>query len=52
MKTIVVSIQTNIVGSRCEDEFEIEDNATDEEIEDAAKDIVWNMAEWNWRVKS
>lgn len=48
MQKIIVTIQTNKVGSECSDEFEIDDDATDEQIEEAAKDVMWNMAEWNW----
>lgn len=48
MQKIRVSIRTQKVGSECTDHFEIEDDATDDEIEDAAKEVIWNMAEWNW----
>jgi hypothetical protein len=48
MQKIKVLVRTDKHGSECSDEFEIEADATDEEIEEAAKEVVWNMAEWHW----
>lgn len=31
-----------------EGEFEIEDDATEEEIEEVAKDYVYECLDWNW----
>lgn len=50
MKTVKVWIATRKVGSQCETSFEIEDDATDKEIEEIAQECVWEMAEWNWEI--
>lgn len=41
-------ISTDKVGSECEFEFEVEDGATDEEIELEAKDAAFNYIYWNY----
>jgi hypothetical protein len=53
---VTVWIETNNVGSRCEDQIEIPDEEleglTGAEREDAiaaaCRDVIWNMAEWGW----
>lgn len=37
-----------IVKAMCETEFDMEDDATDEEMKDAAQNDMWNLVEWNW----
>jgi hypothetical protein len=49
MKKYRVYIQTNKVGSECSDIFEMEDDATEAEIENEAKEIAFNMIEWGFR---
>jgi hypothetical protein len=48
MKTIRVWVKTNKIGSRCEDEFEIDEDASEEEIEEHAKEIMFNMIDWSF----
>ncbi len=48
MRKFVGSIETNKVGSRCEFEFEVEDDATEEEIEEEAKDAAFACIEWGY----
>lgn len=50
MKRVTVRVSTNRVGSECKDSFEVEDDATEEEIEEMAKDAMFSMIEWNWDV--
>ena len=50
MKTIKVTVTTGFVGAKREDTFEIDDDATDEEIEDTAQEAMFNMIEWSWSV--
>lgn len=50
MKQIKGSISTDKVGSRCEFEFEMDDDATAEEIEEAARDAAFEMIEWGYTV--
>lgn len=46
---IVVSVSTNKIGSKCTDEFEIEDDAAEDDIEEAARECMFNMIEWNYK---
>ena len=46
MRKFYGEISTNIVGSECEFEFEVEDNATDVEIEECAKETAFNLIDW------
>jgi uncharacterized OsmC-like protein len=54
---VVVSVQTNRVGSKNETEIEVQLNGdeTPEEreraIEEVAKEAMFEMIEWNWYVK-
>lgn len=41
-------ISTNIVGSECEFEFEVEDDATEEDIEMEARDAAFNWISWEY----
>lgn len=45
---ITVYVATDKIGSRCEDEFECEEDLTDDEIEELAKDVMYNMMSWGW----
>lgn len=46
---IEVSVRTNLVGSKVTEVIELPDDFTDEEIEAAARDAMFNMIEWNWQ---
>ena len=48
MKTIRVEVSTNKVGSEDHIEFEIEDDATEYEIEEIASERIWDLISWNW----
>ena len=56
---IRVYVKTDKGGSECEDTFEIDESElegmTEEErdrhIEESARDVVWNMAEWGWEIE-
>lgn len=48
MKKIRVYVATNKVGSESYDEFEIEDDATEEEIDKEVEDYIWNMIDSYW----
>jgi hypothetical protein len=49
MTKIKVYVQTNYVGSKDEAEFEVDDGATDEEIDKLAYEYVCEMIEWGWK---
>ena len=42
MRKFKGKISTNLVGSACAFEFEVEDDATEEEIEEAGRDAAFN----------
>ncbi len=41
-------ISTSKTGSECGGEFEIEDDATEREIEEAAKDAAFEYLDWGY----
>lgn len=43
-------VETNKVGSMSEFEFEVDDDCTDEEIEELARDAMFEHIEWNYEV--
>jgi len=49
MKTIEVYVSTGYVGAEKTKTFEIEDDATDEEIEGMALEVMWEMIEFNYK---
>lgn len=48
MKKIRVSVSTNRVGSTVTREFEIDDNATEEEINEEAWECACDMIDYGW----
>lgn len=50
MKTIQVYVDTGMQGSRVTDTLEVEDDATEEQIEEDAKEVMFNLINWGWRV--
>ena len=50
MKIIQGQIRTSKVGSACEFEFEVEDDATPDEIESMARDAAFDLIEWNYTI--
>lgn len=39
-------VSTNLVGSDCSFEFEVEDDATEEEIEEIAREAAFDYIDW------
>ena len=48
MRTFTGVIRTDNVGSECEFEFEVEDDATPEQIEFEAWEAAFNHIEWSY----
>lgn len=46
MRKFKGGISTNIHGSECKFEFEVEDDATDEEIEETAQQAAFEWIDW------
>lgn len=40
------SVSTNKVGSEDQFEFEVDDDATEEQIEEAGREAMWERIEW------
>ena len=51
MKLIKVKIDTGYAGCSHEDEFEVEDDATEEEINELVDDVVSNHIDVAWWVE-
>lgn len=51
MKKVKVHVRTDKIGSECWDEFEIEDDVSDSEMEFQARECMFNMIEWNYIVQ-
>jgi hypothetical protein len=49
MKRFTGFVSTRKVGSECEFEFEVDDDATDDQIEDAGREAMFEQIEWNFR---
>ncbi len=49
MRKIKVFVSTNRVGSQDYREFEVDDDASNECIEDLAKEEMFDMIEWYWK---
>lgn len=48
MRKVKWHLSVGLVGCSQEGEFEIEDDCSDEEIEEAVKDEVFQKLEWGW----
>lgn len=48
MKVITVYVRTNKINSQCEMQIEVEDDATEDEIEEQAQEVMYSMMEWGW----
>ena len=48
LKRIYVRISTNKINSECCDHVDVYEDATEAEIEEIARDVAFNMIEWNW----
>ncbi len=51
MKTVRGYIATSKFGSDCEFEFEVDDDTSEEEIEQLAKEAAFDRIEWNYSVE-
>lgn len=51
MRTIQWHCETGKQGVDFGDEFEVEDDATDEEIDALVREEVFNIVSWGWSIK-
>ena len=48
MKTIEVTVSIGLVGCKRSSTIEVEDDMTDDEIEEEAREAMFNLIEWGW----
>jgi hypothetical protein len=48
MRKITVYVSTGYVGCQKSETFEVEDDCSDEEIDEQAQEIMFGMIEWGW----
>ncbi len=48
MKTFRYYISMSVSGSKCEDVFSVEDDATEEEIEETAREYAFGEIDWGY----
>ena len=48
MRKIKAYLDTGSAGCRIEEEFEVENDATQEQIEEEAREAVFNSIDWGW----
>lgn len=51
MRTIEWHIETTLQGADWSGEIEVEDNATDEDIDAEVREEVFNIVSWGWTEK-
>jgi hypothetical protein len=52
MKTVRVYVSTGIVGSKRSDHIDVDDDATEDDIEAIAKETMFEMIDWGWSVEN
>ncbi len=48
MKQITVYLNVGLSGCKRTETLEVDDDLSDEEIEEVARDVMFNMMEWGW----
>ena len=48
MRKIKAYLETGFVVCRFEEEFEVEDDATQQQIEEEAREAIFNSIDWGW----
>lgn len=48
MRKIKAYLDTGFAGCRIEEEFEVEDDATQQQIEEEAREAVFDSIDWGW----
>lgn len=51
MKTIRVTVSLGLVGCRRSETIEVEDDCSEDEIEEMARDTMYSLIEWGWSVE-
>lgn len=49
MRKIEVYVSTGYVGSRKAEVIEVEDDMSDDDIDEVARECMFSMIEWSWR---
>ena len=48
MRKIRAYLNTDLVGCTFEEEFEVDNNASEDEIEEMAKEALFDHIDWGW----
>lgn len=48
MRTFQLTVSNGLVGCKVTRQFEVEDDATDQDIEEAGRDAMFEVIEWNY----
>lgn len=48
MRKIKAYLETGFAGCRIEEEFEVEDDATDAQVEEQAREAIFDRVDWGW----
>ena len=51
MKTIIVTVSTQSVCSRVEEEIQVPDDISDEELHEIAKETLFQLIDWSYYEK-
>ena len=51
MKRIVVTVSMGLVGCNRKSVIEVEDELSDEDIDELARDAMFSLIEWDWRAE-
>ena len=51
MRSYVAFVEIDVTGSRYEEVFDMPDDATSDEIEEQAKEIIFNICDWGFYEK-
>jgi hypothetical protein len=50
MKKIEIKVSTNVVGSERKKIIEVDDDSTENQIEEIANETMWEMIDFSWRI--
>lgn len=48
MRKIKAYLDAGFAGCRIEEEFEVEDDATDAQVEEQAREAIFDRVDWGW----
>lgn len=52
MRTITVSVSMGLVGCKRSEDIEVEDDATEDDIDAQAREVMFSLIDWTWEEKT